>query len=135
MNTIKSVYKIGNGPSSSHTVGPFHAARLFHARYPDADFIRCVAFGRAGEFADRYFTQGMRVAVSGRIQTGSYTNRDGIKVYTTEVVVEDQEFAQSKGENSSAPMAAPAESAPQAEDPGDGFMNIPEGIDEELPFN
>ena len=101
----------------------------------NADFIPCVAFGKSGEFAEKYLKKGTKMAITGRIQTGSYVNKEGTKVYTTEVVVEDQEFAQSKGENSSAPMAAPAESAPQAEDPGDGFMNIPEGIDEELPFN
>jgi len=111
-----------------------------------ADFIPCVAFGKAGEFAERYFRKGTKIAVTGRIQTGSYTNKDGVKVYTTEVVIEEQEFAESKnsgggsdggyGNNSygggfgggasqpAAPMAA-----------GDGFMNIPDGIDEELPFN
>lgn len=105
-----------------------------------ADFISCVAFGKSGEFAERYLRKGTKIAVTGRIQTGSYTNKDGVKVYTTDVVVEDQEFAESKnssnnnsggfdgnyGNNSqpTAPMAA-----------GDGFMNIPDGIDEELPFN
>ena len=100
-----------------------------------ADFINCVAFDRAG--AEKYFRQGMRVSVSGRIQTGSYTNKDGMKVYTTEVIVEEQEFAESRAESEanrgmyqqSAPSPAP--SAPA----GDGFMNIPDGIDEELPFN
>ena len=101
-----------------------------------ADFIQCVAFGRQAEHAERYYRQGLKVVVSGRIQTGSYTNRDGVKVYTTEVVVEEQEFAESKASSDanaggfqSAP--APAPSAPA----GDGFMNIPEGIDEELPFS
>ena len=101
-----------------------------------ADFINIVAFDRAGEFAEKYFRQGMRVLVSGRIQTGSYTNRDGVKVYTTEVVVEEQEFAESKNAssaNTQSYQAAPAP-APSA-DAGDGFMNIPDGIDEELPFN
>lgn len=100
-----------------------------------ADFIQCVAFGRQAEHAERYYRQGLKVVVSGRIQTGSYTNRDGVKVYTTEVVVEEQEFAESKASSDanaggfqSAP--APAPSAPA----GDGFMNIPDGIDEELPF-
>ena len=100
-----------------------------------ADFINIVAFDRAGEFAEKYFRQGMRVLVSGRIQTGSYTNRDGVKVYTTEVVVEEQEFAESKNAssaNTQSYQAAPAP-APSA-DAGDGFMNIPDGIDEELPF-
>ena len=119
-----------------------------------ADFISCVAFGRAGEFAERYLHKGTKILVTGRIQTGSYTNRDGVKVYTTEVVVEDHEFAESRnasgneggynnggynnnnggfgggynnggfGGNNAVPSGA-----------GDGFMNIPDGIDEELPFN
>ena len=87
---------------------------------------------------ERYYRQGLKVVVSGRIQTGSYTNRDGVKVYTTEVVVDEQEFAESKaasdanaGHFQSAPAPAPAPAA----DAGDGFMNIPDGIDEELPFN
>ena len=101
-----------------------------------ADFISCVSFGRAAEFAEKYFRQGLKIVVSGRIQTGSYTNRDGQKVYTTEVVVEEQEFAESKNAssaNTQSYQAAPAP-APSA-DAGDGFMNIPDGIDEELPFN
>ena len=102
-----------------------------------ADFIPCVAFGRSGEFAERYFHKGIKIVVTGRIQTGSYTNRDGQKVYTTEVVVEDQEFAESKSasqQNSGSGYSAPAE-RPSPMDAGDGFMNIPDGIDEELPFN
>ena len=103
-----------------------------------ADFINCVVFGKSAEFTERYFRQGMRIVVSGRIQTGSYTNRDGQKVYTTEVVVEEQEFAESKGAsdaNASAGYRAPAPSPAPSMDAGDGFMNIPDGIDEELPFN
>ena len=104
-----------------------------------ADFISCVSFGRTAEFAEKYFRQGLKIAVTGRIQTGSYTNREGQKVYTTEVVVEDQEFAESKATSdanmgnfrASAPTPAPA----PVSDAGDGFMNIPDGIDEELPFN
>ena len=105
---------------------------------PDADFINCVTFGRSAEFAEKYFRQGIRIVVSGRIQTGSYTNRDGVKVYTTDIVVEDQEFAESKAASeqsaaayNSRPAAAPAPRAPV----GDGFMNIPDGLDEELPFS
>ena len=101
-----------------------------------ADFIQCVSFGRTAEFAEKYFRQGLKIAVTGRIQTGSYTNRDGVKVYTTEVVVEEQEFAESKNAssaNTQSYQTAPAP-APSA-DAGDGFMNIPDGIDEELPFN
>ncbi len=105
-----------------------------------ADFIGCVAFGRQAEFMEKYFHQGMRAVVCGRIQTGSYTNRDGQKVYTTDVVVEEIEFAESKaasdasranagGGYQSAPAPSPMGAA------GDGFMNIPDGIDEELPFH
>ena len=102
---------------------------------PTADFIPCVIFGRSAEFAEKYFHQGMRVSISGRIQTGSYTNKDGQKVYTTDVVVEECEFAESKnaaGDNSGfTPSDRPSPSSAA----GDGFMNIPDGIDEELPFN
>ncbi len=106
-----------------------------------ADFIGCVAFGRNAEFIEKYFRQGMRVTICGRIQTGSYTNRDGNKVYTTDVVVEEQEFAESKAASeANRNMGGGYQtSAPSAPDPmgaaGDGFMNIPDGIDEELPFN
>lgn len=97
-----------------------------------ADFINCVTFGRSAEFAEKYLRQGTKIIVTGRIQTGSYTNREGAKIYTTDVVVEEQEFAESKRsqESSGQNMASPA----PATGP-DGFMNIPDGIDEELPFN
>jgi single-strand DNA-binding protein len=102
-----------------------------------ADFINCVAFGRAGEFAERYFRKGTKIAVSGRIQTGSYTNKDGVKVYTTEVVVEEQEFAESKNASSGneGGYTSGNYNRPAPSGAGDGFMNIPDGIDEELPFN
>ena len=102
-----------------------------------ADFIGCVAFGKSGEFAEKYFRKGTKVLVTGRIQTGSHTNRDGVKVYTTDVVVEDQEFAESKNSNSGSGSSfmGGGSSAPQPSGAGDGFMNIPDGIDEELPFN
>lgn len=94
-----------------------------------ADFINCVAFDREAEFAETYFHQGMRVLVSGRLQTGSYVNKEGKKVYTTEVILTDQEFADSKGSN------APETRQAQGTDLGDGFMNIPDGIEDEgLPF-
>ena len=108
----------------------------------NADFIGCVAFGRSAEFAEKYFRQGLKVIVTGRIQTGSYTNKDGQKVYTTDVVVEDQEFAESKASSDSYAASHPrTEAAPAPSMPSpsaasaDGFMNIPDGIDEELPFN
>ena len=105
-----------------------------------ADFIGIVAFGKAGEFAEKYLKKGTKVIVTGRIQTGSYTNKEGQKVYTTDIVAEDQEFAESKnaaGSNGGFSGAGNNASA-GAEKPvaaGDGFMNIPDGIDEELPFN
>ena len=90
----------------------------------EADFINCVAFGKAGDFAEKYFRKGMKVSVAGRIQTGSYLdNETGKRVYTTDIVVEEQEFCEKKEQNQ------PSTSS------GDGFMNIPDGIDEELPFN
>lgn len=109
------------------------------AEQQTADFINCVAFDRAAEFAEKYFRQGMRVLVSGRIQTGSYVNKEGQKVYTTEVILDDQEFADSKGASSdmggysqSAPSQRPAPTSAI----GDGFMNIPDGVEDEgLPFN
>jgi single-strand DNA-binding protein len=101
-----------------------------------ADFINCVSFGKTAEFAEKYFRQGIKIAVTGRIQTGSYTNKDGIKVYTTDVVVEEQEFAESKAASNgnSGGYQAPIQPNPSVA-AGDGFMNIPDGIDEELPFN
>ncbi len=110
----------------------------------NADFIGCVAFGKSAEFAEKYLHQGMKIVVTGRIQTGSYTNREGQKVYTTDVVVEDQEFAESKSASQGGGMNMPRQSAPSPHQAapmpssgssGDGFMNIPDGIDEELPFN
>ena len=102
-----------------------------------ADFISCVAFGRNGEFAEKYLHQGTKIVAEGRIQTGSYTNKDGNKVYTTEVVVENQEFAESKASasNNEGGFQPQAQSAPTAP-AGDGFMNIPDGVEDVgLPFN
>lgn len=90
---------------------------------PDADFIRCVAFGHAAEFAEKYLKQGTKILISGRIQTGSYTDRYGRKVYTTDVIIETQEFTESKQQEK------------REETSPDGFMNIPDGIDEQLPFS
>ena len=100
-----------------------------------ADFINCVAFGRQGEFAEKYLRKGIKIAITGRIQTGSYTNKDGQKVYTTDVVVEEQEFAESKAASENNGGFAPADRPLPSSAAGDGFMNIPDGIDEELPFN
>ena len=103
----------------------------------NADFISCVAFGKQGEFAEKYLKQGTKVAISGRLQTGFYTNKEGQKVYTTDVVVEEQEFAESKNASggNSGGNAAPAGNPPAQESaPNDGFMNIPAGIENDLPF-
>ena len=99
-----------------------------------ADFISCIAFGRNAEFAEKYLRQGTKIAATGRIQTGSYTNKKGQKVYTTDVVIEEQEFAESKGSGESS-REERDRAAMQAAGYGDGFMNIPDGIDEELPFS
>lgn len=100
-----------------------------------ADFISCVAFGRSGEFAEKYFRQGTKICIEGRIQTGSYTNKDGAKVYTTEVVVENQEFAESKASAASAGASSNNGSYPTpSAASGEGFMQIPDGIEDELPF-
>lgn len=93
---------------------------------PNADFINCIAFGKLGEFAEKYLHKGVKIAVVGRIQTGSYTNKDGQKVYTTDVVVEEQEFCESKSQSNSQPQTAPSVDM--------GFMNIDTDMDS-LPFN
>lgn len=104
-----------------------------------ADFINCVVFGRGAEFAENYLHQGTKIMAVGRIQTGSYTNKDGHKVYTTEVVIEEQEFAESKAaQNGNTQNGNSTRNEPRqvpASDPGDGFMDIPDAIEEELPFN
>ena len=122
-----------------------------NANQQTADFISCVAFGKTAEFVEKYLKKGTKICVEGRIQTGSYTNKDGQKVYTTEVRVESHDFAESRaasgqqtnagntgsatGAQNTAPAQRPAGNAqPNSTDPMDGFMNLPDGIDEELPF-
>ena len=104
-----------------------------YSKENQADFINCVEFGKLAEFAEKYFHRGLKLIVRGRIQTGSYTNKDGVKIYTTDIVVESHEFAESKRtseQNSNTPVSndVPAVGS-------DGFMSIPEGLDEELPFS
>ena len=95
---------------------------------PETDFINCVAFGKQGEFAEKYLKKGMKIAVTGRIQTGSYTNKDGVKVYTTDIIVEEHEFCESKqGNDGFSKINAPIET--------EDFMSVPAGLEEELPFN
>lgn len=96
-----------------------------------ADFIPCVCFGKLAEFAEKWLKQGIKICISGRIQTGSYTNKDGVKIYTTDVVVEEQEFAESKRNSEGVASGEGERLDPKA---ADGFMNIPAGIEDELPF-
>ena len=152
LNKVILMGRLTRDPAVRWTQGPEQSAVARYTLAVDrrfqkeggatADFIGCVAFGRQAEFAEKYLRQGTKIAITGRIQTGSYTNREGQKVYTTDVVVEEQEFAESKnagGSNGgySAPQHNnPAPSANTSDlGSADGFMNIPDGIDEELPFN
>lgn len=116
-----------------YTLAVDRRTRKTDTNEPTADFISCVAFGKAAEFAEKYSHQGMRVLITGRIQTGSYTNKDGQKVYTTDVIVEEQEFADSRATgqvNSTGTEASQADSMP-----GDGFMNLPVGVEDDgIPF-
>lgn len=98
---------------------------------PNADFINCIAFGKNGEFAEKYLHKGIKILVEGRWQSGNYTNKDGQKVYTNDCIVESCEFSESKN----ASQQNEQNSRPQPSNSDDGFMQIPDGIDEELPFN
>lgn len=150
MNKVILVGRLTRDPDIRYSSGETQTAvarytlavdRRFKRQGDDqtADFINCVVFGKGAEFAENYLHQGIKIGVTGRIQTGSYTNRDGQKVYTTDVVVEEQEFVESKAASSAAmpsggyQQAAPARPEP-AQAAGDGFMNIPDAIEEELPF-
>lgn len=138
MNSVQLVGRFTRDPEVRYTDGGSTIARFSLAvdrRYksengPTADFPNCVAFGRAAEFIEKYFRKGMRMGCQGRIQTGSYTNNDGQKVYTTDVVVESCEFVESKA--SQQPEENNNGFGPADEN---GFMNIPDDIDEELPFD
>lgn len=100
----------------------------------EADFFNCTAFGKQAEFVERYLKQGTKMLVTGRVQNDNYTNKDGQKVYSVQIVVEELEFAESKSSNGDAGFQQTSRPAP-SQAAGDGFMNIPDGIDEELPFN
>lgn len=142
MNKVILMGRLTRDPDIRHSTGENSTAVARYTLAVDrrykrdgeagADFISCVAFGRSAEFAQKYFRQGLKVVVTGRIQTGSYTNRDGNKVYTTDVVVEDQEFAENKAAGQTTNSGSQQKPEPQVD--ADGFMNIPDGIDEELPF-
>lgn len=139
MNNVQLVGRFTRDPeiryaNSGTSIARFTLAvdRVFKSEGgPDADFISCVAFGKTAEFIEKYFFKGQRIGLTGRIQTGNYTKEDGTKVYTTDVVAERVEFVESKSASSGSQQAEGTHEAP----PGnDGFMNIPDGIDEELPF-
>ena len=137
MNSVQLLGRLTRDPDVRYTDGGSTIARFSLAvdrRFKQeggdtADFINCIAFGKTAEFIEKYIFKGTKIALNGRIQTGSYTNKDGVKVYTTDVVVENVEFAESKNNNSNAVSnaAAPTQN-------GD-FMSIPDGMDEDLPFN
>ena len=153
MNSVQLVGRFTRDPDIRYTNGGSSIARFSLAvgriykqeNGPDADFISCVAFGKTAEFIEKYFHKGQRIGVTGRIQTGSYINKDGQKVYTTDVIVEDQEFADSKNSSSDGSYGggrSQSQSYQQVTRPapssaiGDGFMNIPDGVEDEgLPFN
>lgn len=127
------------GQNESVSVAKFSLAverRFKRDGDPTVDFINCTVFGKSAEFTEKYFRKGMRVAITGRIQTGSYKNKDGQTVFTTEIIVESQEIAQSKSENneSSAHSNSEAGKSPYGSS-GDDFMSIPEGAEDELPFS
>lgn len=142
MNKVTLIGRLSRNPEVRYSTGqnPIAVARYTLAvdrKYkrdnePTADFINCIAFGKNGEFVEKYLAKGTKIAISGRIQTGSYTNKDGNKVYTTDVVVEEQEFCESKSKQN---QSQEEQKPPFRPDGDDGFMNIPDGIDDELPFN
>lgn len=101
----------------------------------DADFINCVCFGKSAEFTEKYLKKGTKIAITGRIQTGSYTDKDGKKVYTTDIVVEEQEFAESKNTSSESSQATTSRETSQAITSSDNdFMDIPANIKDDMPF-
>ena len=118
-------YSAGSNPQAVARYTLAVDRRFKREGQPDADFISCVAFGKPAEFAEKYLTKGMKILVRGEIRTGSYTNKEGRKVYTTDVVIENQEFVESKKQE---------KSAPKAESSNDGFMSIPDNIEDEMPF-
>jgi len=133
--------KYGQGANGQTAVARYTLAvdrRYKKEGEQSADFISCVAFGKSGEFAEKYLRKGTKIAITGRIQTGSYTNKDGAKVYTTDVVAEEHEFCESKATAQSAgETSAPEQSgAPTSQKDYDGFMNIIDNLEDDgLPFN
>lgn len=142
INSVNLTGRLTRDPDIRYTDGGKSIARFTLAvdrRYkqengPTADFPSCIAFGKTAEFIEQYFRQGMKMELTGRIQTGSYTNRDDVKVYTTDIVAEQVGFGESKSASRNHEGASGFGGGFGPED-GDGFMNVPDGIDEELPFN
>ena len=140
MNSVNLVGRLTKDPDVRYTDGGLSIARFSVAvdrRFksdggPTADFPNIVAFGKTAEFIEKYFRKGMRIGLTGRIQTGSYENQEGVRVYTTDVIAENVEFVESARQESEGGFN-PGQATPQVD--SDGFMNIPDGIDEELPFN
>ena len=145
MNKVILMGRLTRDPEVRYSVGENSTAvarytiavdrRFKRGGEQSADFIGCVAFGRNAEFAEKYLRQGTKIVLTGRIQTGSYTNRDGQKVYTTDIVVEEQEFAESKAAAAGNGGQGNYSRASSAPSDANGFMNIPDGIDDELPFS
>lgn len=142
MNKVILIGRLAREPEIRYTAGNNGTAvarytlavdRRYNKEQQSADFISCVAFGKAAEFAEKYLHKGTKIAVTGHLQTGKYTNRDGVTIYTTDVIIEEQEFAESKsragGSNDAGDSSRPDR---QSED---GFMRIPDDIDDDLPFN
>lgn len=143
MNTVQLTGRLTRDPDVRYTDGGSSVARFTLAcdrRFktengPTADFIRCVAFGKTAEFVEKYFTQGMKMELVGRIQTGSYENQERQKIFTTDVVAEQVGFGESKSARQVSGFENNETTPPSPTPDSDGFMSIPDGIDEELPFN
>lgn len=147
MNKVILIGRLARDPETRYSQGEKQTAitrytlavdrRFKREGEQEVDFLNCVCFGKSAEFAEKYFHKGLKVAVTGRIQTGSYTNKEGVKVYTTDIFVEEQEFVESKRDSQQSehseqqPDKSPFGSTPTDEN---GFMNIPDGLDDELPF-
>lgn len=143
INNVNLTGRLTRDPDVHYTDGGKTIARFTTAvdrRFkqeggPTADFISCVAFGKAAEFIEKYFRKGMKIEITGRLQTGSYTNQEGTKIYTTDVIAEQVGFGESKSASNNDSESINNSNGFSASGNDDGFMNIPDGIDEELPFN
>lgn len=144
MNKVILVGRLTRDPeirsTANSTMASFSVAvdrRYKQEGQPDADFPRVIAWGKTAEFIEKYFHKGMKIAIEGRIQTGSYQNQSGQTIYTTDVIAEAVEFVESKNASQNNGGGGSTQNAPQTatQTADDGWMNIPDGVDEELPFN